>query len=53
MSVASLEAFLKGGPKIAPGDRCEPSDLPRKGVIRMIAGGSIGGDSHYARKSQV
>ncbi|KAL0394415.1 UNVERIFIED_CONTAM: hypothetical protein Slati_4407700 [Sesamum latifolium] len=27
--------------------------LPHKGVIRMIAGGPNGGDSHHARKAQV
>ncbi|KAL0433866.1 UNVERIFIED_CONTAM: hypothetical protein Slati_2720900 [Sesamum latifolium] len=31
----------------------ENDDIPRKGVIRMIAGGPSGGDSHQARKSQV
>ncbi|KAL0430492.1 UNVERIFIED_CONTAM: hypothetical protein Sradi_0675200 [Sesamum radiatum] len=29
------------------------NDIPRKGVIRMIAGGPSGGDSHQARKSQI
>ncbi|KAL0411972.1 UNVERIFIED_CONTAM: hypothetical protein Slati_3786900 [Sesamum latifolium] len=31
----------------------EDNDIPRKGTIRMIAGGPSGGDSHQARKSQV
>ncbi|KAL0455777.1 UNVERIFIED_CONTAM: hypothetical protein Slati_0916900 [Sesamum latifolium] len=31
----------------------EDNDIPRKGVIRMIAGGPFGGDSHQAQKSQV
>ncbi|KAL0462550.1 UNVERIFIED_CONTAM: hypothetical protein Slati_0142600 [Sesamum latifolium] len=31
----------------------EDNDIPRKGVIRMIAGGPSRGDSHQARKSQV
>ncbi|KAL0462074.1 UNVERIFIED_CONTAM: hypothetical protein Slati_0095000 [Sesamum latifolium] len=31
----------------------EDNDIPHKGVIRMIAGGPSGGDSHQARKSQV
>ncbi|KAL0320368.1 UNVERIFIED_CONTAM: hypothetical protein Sradi_5298300 [Sesamum radiatum] len=33
--------------------KAETSDLPRKGVIRMIAGGPTGGDSQRARKAQV
>ncbi|KAL0453054.1 UNVERIFIED_CONTAM: hypothetical protein Slati_1283500 [Sesamum latifolium] len=42
------EASAKRGPKMGTGDRTD--DPPRKGVIRMIAGGPIGGDSHHARK---
>ncbi|KAL0451412.1 UNVERIFIED_CONTAM: hypothetical protein Slati_1119300 [Sesamum latifolium] len=53
MKIASPEAFPKGGPKITSGDRAEANDPPRKEVIRMIAGGLIGGDSHYFRKAQV
>ncbi|KAL0411659.1 UNVERIFIED_CONTAM: hypothetical protein Slati_3755600 [Sesamum latifolium] len=33
----SLETLPKGGLKNGPGDRAEPSDQPRRGVIRMIA----------------
>ncbi|KAL0361145.1 UNVERIFIED_CONTAM: hypothetical protein Sradi_3799000 [Sesamum radiatum] len=33
--------------------KTEASDPPRKGVIRMIAGGPTGGDSQRARKAQV
>ncbi|KAL0443541.1 UNVERIFIED_CONTAM: hypothetical protein Slati_2076800 [Sesamum latifolium] len=35
------------------GGKGENDDIPRKGVIHMIAGGPSGGDSHQARKSQV
>ncbi|KAL0402483.1 UNVERIFIED_CONTAM: hypothetical protein Slati_4278200 [Sesamum latifolium] len=53
MKVSSLEHFPKEGPKHASGSRAEVNDPPRKGVIRMITGGPIGGDSHHARKSQI
>ncbi|KAL0361573.1 UNVERIFIED_CONTAM: hypothetical protein Sradi_3841800 [Sesamum radiatum] len=33
--------------------RAEVSDPPGKGIIRMTAGGPIGGDSQRARKAQV
>ncbi|KAK4407888.1 hypothetical protein Sango_0369800 [Sesamum angolense] len=33
--------------------KAEVIDPPRKGVIRMIAGGPVGGDSQRARKAQV
>ncbi|KAL0433793.1 UNVERIFIED_CONTAM: Pro-Pol polyprotein [Sesamum latifolium] len=33
--------------------RTEVNDLSRKGIIRMITGGSAGGDSQRARKAQV
>ncbi|KAL0440622.1 UNVERIFIED_CONTAM: hypothetical protein Sradi_0001100 [Sesamum radiatum] len=36
-----------------PSGKVDTSNPPRKGVIRMIAGGSNRGDSHRARKSQV
>ncbi|KAK4385835.1 hypothetical protein Sango_2707500 [Sesamum angolense] len=32
--------------------KTEVNDLPRKGVIRMIVGGPVGGDSQRARKTQ-
>ncbi|KAL0402612.1 UNVERIFIED_CONTAM: hypothetical protein Slati_4291100 [Sesamum latifolium] len=41
------------GDKPASGSKGENNDAPRKGVIQMIAGGPLGGDSHQARKSQV
>ncbi|KAL0392996.1 UNVERIFIED_CONTAM: hypothetical protein Sradi_2522400 [Sesamum radiatum] len=34
-------------------EKTEVNDPPRKGVIRMIVGGPIGGDSQRARKTQV
>ncbi|KAK4406630.1 hypothetical protein Sango_0669500 [Sesamum angolense] len=33
--------------------KAEINDPPRKGVIRMIAGGPVGGDSQRARKAQI
>ncbi|KAL0445547.1 UNVERIFIED_CONTAM: hypothetical protein Slati_1682600 [Sesamum latifolium] len=51
--VASSEASPKGGPKLGTGERTDPNDLSRKGVIRLIAGGPVGGDSHHARKAEV
>ncbi|KAL0416136.1 UNVERIFIED_CONTAM: putative mitochondrial protein [Sesamum latifolium] len=50
---AILEQSLKEGAKQASGSKGKTNDIPRKGVIRMIAGGPSGGDSHQARKSQV
>ncbi|KAL0462221.1 UNVERIFIED_CONTAM: hypothetical protein Slati_0109700 [Sesamum latifolium] len=41
------------GAKQTSGDKGDSNDIPRKGVIRMIAGGPSGGDSHQARKSRV
>ncbi|KAL0433814.1 UNVERIFIED_CONTAM: hypothetical protein Slati_2715700 [Sesamum latifolium] len=41
------------GAKQTSGGKVDNNDIPRKGVIRMIAGGPFGGDSHQARKSQV
>ncbi|KAL0455792.1 UNVERIFIED_CONTAM: hypothetical protein Slati_0918400 [Sesamum latifolium] len=35
------------------GGKEDSNDIPLKGVIRMIAGGPSGGDSHQARKSRV
>ncbi|KAL0399980.1 UNVERIFIED_CONTAM: hypothetical protein Sradi_2341300 [Sesamum radiatum] len=50
---SSPERSSKEGAKQTPGGKGENDDIPRKGVIRMIAGGPSGGDSHQARKSQV
>ncbi|KAL0420856.1 UNVERIFIED_CONTAM: hypothetical protein Slati_3108500 [Sesamum latifolium] len=50
--VSSPKPFLKKGTKHALGSRGEIND-PRKGTIRMIAGGPVGGDSHHARKLQI
>ncbi|KAL0416352.1 UNVERIFIED_CONTAM: hypothetical protein Slati_3467100 [Sesamum latifolium] len=43
---ASPERSLREGAKQASGSKGENNDIPRKGVIRMIAGGPSGGDSH-------
>ncbi|KAL0411875.1 UNVERIFIED_CONTAM: hypothetical protein Slati_3777200 [Sesamum latifolium] len=47
------ERSSRVGAKQTSGSKGENDDIPRKGVIRMIAGGPSGGDSHQARKSQV
>ncbi|KAL0386049.1 UNVERIFIED_CONTAM: hypothetical protein Sradi_2999200 [Sesamum radiatum] len=39
--------------KQTPESKNDNNDIPRNGIIRMIAGGPSGGDSHQARKSQV
>ncbi|KAL0405274.1 UNVERIFIED_CONTAM: hypothetical protein Slati_3841300 [Sesamum latifolium] len=31
----------------------DPNNVPRKGIIRMITGGPVGGDSHHARKAEI
>ncbi|KAL0319883.1 UNVERIFIED_CONTAM: hypothetical protein Sradi_5249800 [Sesamum radiatum] len=48
---SSLERSAREGAKQTSGSKGENNDIPRKGVIRMIAGGPSGGDSHQARKS--
>ncbi|KAL0347756.1 UNVERIFIED_CONTAM: hypothetical protein Scaly_1791600 [Sesamum calycinum] len=53
VKIPNLETFPREGHKTVPGERVDTNDPPRKGVIRMIAGGSNGGDSHHSRKSQV
>ncbi|KAL0445714.1 UNVERIFIED_CONTAM: hypothetical protein Slati_1699300 [Sesamum latifolium] len=50
---ASPERSLREGAKQASRSKGETNDIPQKGVIRMIAAGPSGGDSHQARKSQV
>ncbi|KAL0383831.1 UNVERIFIED_CONTAM: hypothetical protein Slati_4547600, partial [Sesamum latifolium] len=42
----SPERSLREGAKQASGSKGENNDIPRKGVIRMIAGGPSGGNSH-------
>ncbi|KAL0451672.1 UNVERIFIED_CONTAM: hypothetical protein Slati_1145300 [Sesamum latifolium] len=49
----SPERSSREGAKQTSGSKGENDDIPRKGVIRMIAGGPSGGDSHQAQKSQV
>ncbi|KAL0454820.1 UNVERIFIED_CONTAM: Pro-Pol polyprotein [Sesamum latifolium] len=51
--VANPEASPKGDPKMGTNEKTNSNDPPRKGVIRMITGGPIGGDSHHARKAEV
>ncbi|KAL0416111.1 UNVERIFIED_CONTAM: hypothetical protein Slati_3443000 [Sesamum latifolium] len=50
---SSPERSSREGAKQISGGKGENDDIPRKGVIRMIAGGPSGGDSHQAWKSQV
>ncbi|KAL0361901.1 UNVERIFIED_CONTAM: hypothetical protein Sradi_3874600 [Sesamum radiatum] len=50
---ANPEASPKGGPKIGTSNKIDSNDPSHKGVIRMIAGGPVGSDSHYARKVEV
>ncbi|KAL0451873.1 UNVERIFIED_CONTAM: hypothetical protein Slati_1165400 [Sesamum latifolium] len=47
------ERSSREGAKQTSGSKGENDDIPRKGVIRMIAGRPSSGDSHQARKSQV
>ncbi|KAL0433951.1 UNVERIFIED_CONTAM: hypothetical protein Slati_2729400 [Sesamum latifolium] len=51
--VANPEASPRGGPKMGTNEKIDPNDPPRKGVIRMIIGGPIRGDSHHARKAEI
>ncbi|KAL0446596.1 UNVERIFIED_CONTAM: hypothetical protein Slati_1787500 [Sesamum latifolium] len=50
---SSPERSSREGAKETSGGKGENDDIPRKGVIRMIAGGPSGGDSHQVQKSQV
>ncbi|KAL0412101.1 UNVERIFIED_CONTAM: hypothetical protein Slati_3799800 [Sesamum latifolium] len=50
---SSLGSPVKDIPRTSMMGKLEASDPPRKGVIRMIAGGPAGGDSQRARKAQV
>ncbi|KAL0400104.1 UNVERIFIED_CONTAM: hypothetical protein Sradi_2353700 [Sesamum radiatum] len=49
----SLGSLVKDMPRSSMMGKAEVNDPPRKGVIRMIAGGPAGGDSQRARKTQV
>ncbi|KAL0427960.1 UNVERIFIED_CONTAM: hypothetical protein Slati_2970800 [Sesamum latifolium] len=51
--VANPEASPRGGPKMGTNEKTDPNNPPRKGVIRMITGGPIGGHSHHARKAEI
>ncbi|KAL0453491.1 UNVERIFIED_CONTAM: hypothetical protein Slati_1327200 [Sesamum latifolium] len=53
LKASSPEHFPKEGTKYASRNKGEVNDPPRKGVIRMIVGGPVGGDSHHARKMQI
>ncbi|KAL0411839.1 UNVERIFIED_CONTAM: hypothetical protein Slati_3773600 [Sesamum latifolium] len=51
--VANPEASPRGGPKMGINEKTDPNDPPRKGVIRMITGGPIGGVSHHSQKAEI
>ncbi|KAL0456491.1 UNVERIFIED_CONTAM: hypothetical protein Slati_0988300 [Sesamum latifolium] len=51
--VANPEASPRGCPKMGTNEKTDPNDPPCKGVIRMITGGRIGGDSHHSRKAEI
>ncbi|KAL0286725.1 UNVERIFIED_CONTAM: hypothetical protein Sradi_7141600 [Sesamum radiatum] len=34
-------------------EKTDPSNIPRKGIIRMITGGPVRGDSHHTRKAEI
>ncbi|KAL0451249.1 UNVERIFIED_CONTAM: hypothetical protein Slati_1103000 [Sesamum latifolium] len=40
-------------PRTSMMGKAEVNDPPRKGIIRMIAGSPVGGDSQRARKAQI
>ncbi|KAL0428666.1 UNVERIFIED_CONTAM: hypothetical protein Slati_3041400, partial [Sesamum latifolium] len=50
---SSLGQPSREGAKQTSEGKEDNNDILRKGVIRMIAGGPSGGDSHQARKSRV
>ncbi|KAL0444037.1 UNVERIFIED_CONTAM: hypothetical protein Slati_2126400 [Sesamum latifolium] len=50
---SSPERSSREGAKQTSGGKGENNDIPHKGVIRMITGEPLRGDSHQARKSQV
>ncbi|KAL0445092.1 UNVERIFIED_CONTAM: hypothetical protein Slati_2231900 [Sesamum latifolium] len=47
------EQSCREGVKHVSGSKGEVTDLPRKGIIRIIVGGPSGVNSHHARKSQI
>ncbi|KAL0458794.1 UNVERIFIED_CONTAM: hypothetical protein Slati_0506600 [Sesamum latifolium] len=51
--VANPEVSPRGGNKMGTNEKIDPNDPPHNGVIRMITGGPIGGDSHHARKAEI
>ncbi|KAL0413933.1 UNVERIFIED_CONTAM: hypothetical protein Sradi_1595000 [Sesamum radiatum] len=34
-------------------EKTDRNNIPRKGIIRMITGGPVGGDSYHARKAEI
>ncbi|KAL0427697.1 UNVERIFIED_CONTAM: hypothetical protein Slati_2944500 [Sesamum latifolium] len=50
---ANHEAPPRESPQAGMKEKMDPNNVPRKGIIRMITGGPIGGDSHHARKVEI
>ncbi|KAL0428391.1 UNVERIFIED_CONTAM: hypothetical protein Slati_3013900 [Sesamum latifolium] len=50
---SSPRSPVKDMPRTSMMEKAKVNDPPRKGVIKMIAGGPIGGDSQRGRKAQV
>ncbi|KAL0440285.1 UNVERIFIED_CONTAM: hypothetical protein Slati_2511500 [Sesamum latifolium] len=50
---ANQEASPRESPQAGMKEKMDPNNVPRKGIIRMITGGPVGGDSHQARKTEI
>ncbi|KAL0416060.1 UNVERIFIED_CONTAM: hypothetical protein Slati_3437900 [Sesamum latifolium] len=50
---ANQEAPPRESPQAGIKKKMDPNNVPRKGIIRMITGGPVGGDSHHARKAEI
>ncbi|KAL0420377.1 UNVERIFIED_CONTAM: hypothetical protein Slati_3060600, partial [Sesamum latifolium] len=50
---ANQEAPPRESPQAGIKEKMDPNNVPRKGIIRMITGGPVGGDSHHARKAEI
>ncbi|KAL0416427.1 UNVERIFIED_CONTAM: hypothetical protein Slati_3474600 [Sesamum latifolium] len=47
---ANQEAPPRESPQAGIKEKMDPNNVPRKGIIRMIIGGPVGGDSHHAKQ---
>ncbi|KAL0434616.1 UNVERIFIED_CONTAM: hypothetical protein Sradi_0169500 [Sesamum radiatum] len=50
---ANQEALPRENPQAGMKEKTDADNVPRKGIIRMITGGPVGGDSHHARKAKI